>query len=257
MQGINNEYSDICKVAPWVSVYIKNDQNQWTEVSRNLIDYYNKHNGHIRFKSPIVPSDPKLIKISYAVKNSSNIIRHIDGNEVPLNPFSSSSGDISRPIFIYIVPTKVEFLYNGTYIEDADYTYGSEINWTTNYDVFDKDKNDYNPLALHIGTVNVINKYSFENVTFKDLRVKGGGVSANSNVNDLINEDKTIMSFADIASGRGFVYPNGGYVIVKIPAEVKQYFTSVDDIYSIVRANLTAGVSFDIQDLEGNDWRSI
>jgi hypothetical protein len=34
-------------------------------------------------------------------------------------------------------------------------------------------------------------------------------------------------------------------------------FNSRDEIYSIVRNNLTAGVSFDIQDLDGNDWRSI
>jgi hypothetical protein len=54
-----------------------------------------------------------------------------------------------------------------------------------------------------------------------------------------------------------FLHPNGGYVIIQIPQEVISNFNSRDEIYSIVRNNLTAGVSFDIQDVQGNDWRTI
>lgn len=257
MLTLDGKYTDVAKITPWMYVYIKNSNNQWIQVRREKIDYYNKHDGTVRFKAGIVPSDPTRIKVTYTVKNGNNIIRHINGNEIPLNPFNSVNSDISRPIFVYLLPTKVEYQYNGTYVEDQDYSYNSEINWTTNYDVFNQEKDEYNPLALHIGTINVVNKYSFNNVRFNDLRVKGGGISAETNIPQLATENKNILSFADIRSGKGYTYPNGGYVIVRIPAEVKQYFTSVDDVYSIVRSNLTAGVSFDIQDLNGNDWRSI
>jgi hypothetical protein len=54
-----------------------------------------------------------------------------------------------------------------------------------------------------------------------------------------------------------FLHPNGGYVIIQIPQEVMSNFNSRDEVYNIVRNNLTAGVSFDIQDVDGNDWRSI
>ncbi|MFN9110217.1 MAG: hypothetical protein ACK5XN_09130, partial [Bacteroidota bacterium] len=60
-----------------------------------------------------------------------------------------------------------------------------------------------------------------------------------------------------VYTGKGYIYPNGGYVIVKIPKEVKSYFESEEQLYSVIRSNLTAGVSFDVQDLEGNDWRTL
>jgi hypothetical protein len=96
-----------------------------------------------------------------------------------------------------------------------------------------------------------------DNVNLLDLRVKGGGISANSNMQSVIEDNSNVLSFSDIHSGKGHLYANGGYVIVKIPKEVKDNFTSKDQVYAIVRANLTAGVAFDIQDMDGNDWRTI
>jgi hypothetical protein len=116
---------------------------------------------------------------------------------------------------------------------------------------------NYNPFAIHIGTAMVNNKYNLDNVSMLDLRVKGGGISAASDLRNVLEENSNVLSFSDIHSGKGYLYPNGGYVIVKIPKEVKDNFGSVDQVYAIVRANLTAGVAFDIQDMDGNDWRTI
>jgi hypothetical protein len=69
--------------------------------------------------------------------------------------------------------------------------------------------------------------------------------------------NRNILSFNDVKSGKGMLYPNGGYVIIQIPKEVIDNFRNINDIYDIVRSNLTAGVSFDIQDMDGNDWRTL
>ena len=47
---------------------------------------------------------------------------------------------------------------------------------------------------------------------------------------------------------------NGGYVIIRVPENVKQNFTSPQEIYNIIRNNLTAGIVFDLQNMEGEDW---
>jgi hypothetical protein len=151
----------------------------------------------------------------------------------------------------------VEYNVNNSYLVDNNYSVENIINWTDKYDIFDISKSEYNPLALHIGTINVINSYSFDNVSFLDLRVKGGGVSGLENPAALAKENSNILSFADIYSGKGYIYPNGGYVVVRIPKEVKAHFTSEEELYSIIRSNLTAGVSFDVQDMDGNDWRTV
>ena len=174
-----------------------------------------------------------------------------------MNPFSPTGQQIDKPIYIYILPTQIEYSVDNAYLVDANYSVNNIVNWTDKYDIFNISTSEYNPIALHIGTINVINSYSLENVSFLDLRVKGGGISGAKDPAALIKGDQNILSFSDIYCGKGYVYPNGGYVIVRIPKEVKDHFTSEEELYSIVRSNLTAGVSFDIQDMDGNDWRTV
>jgi hypothetical protein len=99
--------------------------------------------------------------------------------------------------------------------------------------------------------------YDFNNVKVEDMRVKGGGIKHDVDIINEYESNKDILSFADVYSGKGFLYANGGYVIIRIPKEVINNFNSKQDVYNIVRNNLTAGVSFDIQDVDGTDWRSI
>lgn len=256
--GFNTKFSDANPILPAVKIKIKNQQNNsWQEVDSNLIFDFNKNSGNIVFKKEIVPSDPFKIKVSYVVKSSDILLRHVGGSEIPLNPFGVSSYELNKPLYIYLMPKSVEY-YDGNFlIEENDYINKTLINWTDDYGIFNQHRENYDPLALHLATVSVVSNYSFERIKFNDLRVKGGGLSGLSDPKALAESDKSVLSFADIYSGKGYVYPNGGYVIVKIPKEVKNYFTSQEQIYSIVRSNLTAGVSFDIQDLEGNDWRTI
>jgi hypothetical protein len=256
--GFDSKYTDANVAEPWATVEIKNTTTGvWSKVDPSLISSYDKHTGNIMFRQNIVPSNPQNIRVSYVVKNSNIIVRHVNGNEIPLNPFSPNGQKIDRPIYIYILPTQIEYNVNNSYLVDSNYSVQNIVNWTDKYDIFDISKADYNPLALQIGTINVINSYSFDNVSFLDLRVKGGGISGLENPAALAKGNANVLSFADIYSGKGYVYPNGGYVIVRIPKEVKTHFTSEEELYSIIRSNLTAGVSFDVQDMDGNDWRTV
>jgi hypothetical protein len=197
---------------------------------------------------------------------------HVDGQEIPLNPYSLISGNTfnnatldsfnvianGTPVYLYILPLEVEELVNGEYIMVSDYSLsGSPVKFTTDYSIFSTSSSQYNPFAIHLGTAMVNSKYNMDNVNLLDLRVKGGGISANANLQSVIEDNSNVLSFSDIHSGKGYLYANGGYVIVKIPKEVKANFASIDQVYAIVRANLTAGVAFDIQDMDGNDWRTI
>jgi hypothetical protein len=250
-------FTDANPIIPAVNIKIKDiNSGNWKKIDIDEILSFNKNSGSIVFKKEIVPSNSREICVDYTVKNANILLRHINGQEIPLNPFLSPSS-YDKPIYLYIVPTYVEYIENGIYLQEQEYTYNSAVQWTNDYGVFNINKETYNPLAIHIGTITVNNSYSFNDLSFKDLRVKGGGLSGTVSASKESVENKNILSFADIYSGKGYLYPNGGYIIVRIPKEVKSHFTSEEEIYSIVRSNLTAGVSFDIQDLEGNDWRTV
>lgn len=65
-----------------------------------------------------------------------------------------------------------------------------------------------------------------------------------------------VDSYWDIYSRIPKTYPKGGYVIIRIPDSVKSHFSSIEEIYDIVNRNITAGVGFEIQNLEGVPWRT-
>jgi len=257
-QSIDGNFSDARPILPWVKVEIYNSSNNsWLTIDEDLILDYNKNTGNIIFKKEIVPSNEKNIRVTYSVKNRDIIIRHINGSEIPINPFSPISDISDKPIYIYLLPSKIEYIDKPEYSKVINQSYNSVINWTSSYNIFNPDKAEYNPLALLIGTANIISKNDFNNINFLDLRVRGGGISGTQDEKSLAKTDSNVCSYADVYTGKGYIYPNGGYVIVKIPKEVKSYFESEEQLYSVIRSNLTAGVSFDVQDLEGNDWRTL
>lgn len=257
-ESLSTKFTDAKKIEPWIKVETYNPLNDsWSVIDNDLILDYNKNTGNVIFKKEIVPSNSKNIRVTYVVKNRDIIIRHINGSEIPINPFSPISDVSDQPIYIYLLPTKIEYIDKPEYSKVINNPYSSPINWTSNYAIFDPDKAEYNPLALLLGTINIISKNDFNNINFLDLRVRGGGISGTQDEKQLAKSNQDVFSFADVYTGKGYIYPNGGYVIIKLPKEVKTYFDSEEQLYSIIRSNLTAGISFDVQDLEGNDWRTI
>jgi hypothetical protein len=252
---VNNNYTDASPIVPWIFVSIKNAKGKWIDIPRKEIKDFDKNTGRITFKKEIVPLSSKDIKVSYTIKNEDLMVHQIDGEMIPLNPFLGAENN--SPIFMYLLPIRCEILEDNEYITPSGFVSDGPLKFTRDSTLFNAKSTKYNPLALHIATINVNNTYTFENVSVEDMRIKGGGLKHSVDITKKFADDLDVASYSDIHTGMSFLHPNGGYVIIQIPKEVMSNFNSRDEIYSIVRNNLTAGVSFDIQDVDGNDWRSI
>ncbi len=250
-----NSYTDASPIVPWIKVQVKNSNGKWVEVSKKDIRSFDKHTGTIMFKRELVPLQEKDIKVNYTIKNSSIMVHQIDGQRLNINPYNGLT--IDKPIFIYALPVKCEEINNGVTTDVQGFSNAGPVAFTYDASIFNINSTKYNPFALHLATITVNNFYDFNNVKVEDMRVKGGGIKHNVDIIKEYESNKDVLSFADVYSGKGFLHANGGYVIIRIPKEVINNFSSKQDVYNIVRNNLTAGVSFDIQDVDGTDWRSI
>jgi hypothetical protein len=252
---VNDNYTDASPIIPWIFVSIKNAKGKWIDIPRKEIKDFDKNTGRITFKKEIIPFNSKDIKVSYTIKNADLMVHQIDGEIIPLNPFLGAEDN--SPIFMYLLPVKCEPLFEIQSSTPLGFVSDGPLKFTKDSTIFNASSTKYNPLALHIATINVNNKYTFENVSIEDMRVRGGGLKYSVDVTKKFADDLDVASYSDTYTGMSFLHPNGGYVIIQIPQEVISNFTSRDEIYNIVRNNLTAGISFDIQDVEGNNWRTI
>lgn len=251
-----------------VKVYTRETlSSEWIEVPYSLIKDINSHSGVIEFFSPIIANDPRLTKVDYTVKLNGVGIVQSGGLEIPTNPFlNKDSVKVNKPLYIYIKP---KYVYkDSTTASDGDFSVqvsekvlveeyycDSVVNFTYNNNIFNaNDISDYDPFALLIGVVYVINTFDDDNFSFTDLRVKGGGITANSLTNDVIDSINNASSYWDVYPALREAYPKAGYVIIKIPSLVKKNFINPEEVYDIVRRNITAGVVFELQDMEGKEW---
>lgn len=269
--SINTAYTDASPVKAWVNIFIRDKNGEWFQVSDDQIRNYSKHSGIIYLEKEIVPTDEEDVKVNYILENSNIMLSQVGGKEIPLNPYVASSGKVyntaesfsfdhinkNLPIHFFIVPSTVEVLRDGEWENVVGYVSPKNVfDFTMDYSLLNPDSDKHDPLALYLGVASVNTSYDIKKVAFSDLRLKGGGVGNLSDGKKIIDEKPNILNFSDLYSGKGYLYPAGGYVIVKIPIEVKSNFNSPEEVYSVVRSNLTAGVAFDIQDMDGNDWRT-
>ena len=103
-------------------------------------------------------------------------------------------------------------------------------------------------------------------LAIEDLRLKGGGLKATMgktidvqsygslDINKVFKDVKEASSFWDVYPPEQQAYSKGGFIIIKMLKEVLDNFTSEAELYSIISKNITAGVAYKIQDMEGNDW---
>lgn len=265
------EMSEVGVIRPQFKVYINTDQQVefgpcgepnggsiWVEVDSSYIKNYNSELGTIDFYQNIVPSDPALIRVSYVSANKNVRIYQVGGVPVPLNPVLNNDSLVAnKPLYIYLMPNKIEKkkeILNkyASYELVTEYSNANVVNFTYDKQIFDPAANGYDPFALLLGVVTYINTDKMINIY--DTRVRGGGVSTAYSTEDSVLYSKKTLSYWDMYPSNGMAYPKGGYVIIKLPKEVKNNFQNVQDIYTIVRNNLTAGVSFEIQDMDGNPF---
>jgi len=257
----NNRDSKFNIIKQILQVYIRGTINDsWQLVSDFDIRDINCQTGVIEFRKNIVPLNPDLIKISYTTSNKDILIRQVNGNPIPINPFLNFDLiQFDRPLFIYILPKRMYKKINPSSSQNnltkiTDYSYSDYINFTYNKDIFNINSASYDPFALLIGVVYVYNNPYRKSTNIADLRLRGGGVINDVNISELTDTIDGITSFWDVYPPQGNAYAKGGYVIVKIPNEVKNNFNDIKEINQIIENNLTAGVVYEIQDMNGNTW---
>jgi hypothetical protein len=244
-----------------VKVYIRSSiSSDWEEVPYISIRDINCETGIIEFKSRIVPSDNRLIKVSYTTPNKNILLKQINGDAIPLNPVLNK--DIirfGRPLHIYLLPRKIYKSTDPSNLSSnlekvKDYQCISPVNFTYDSSIFDSRSPNYDPFALQIAIVYVFNNPYKTKPAISDLRLRGGGVKPDVEIVDARKEILNYTSYWDVYPPEGTAYNKGGYIIVRIPDEVRDNFVDEKEIYDIISNNLTAGVVFELQDMDGNTW---
>lgn len=246
---------------PQIEVYTRDTtSSNWEKLSLSEIRDYNCSSGIIEFNDRVIPSDENLIKVDYVIKNSDLMIYQSNGEAVPLNPFLNSKNiKFNKPLYIYIVPTKINKLSTDSsavaeYIPLEDYVPSYPYNFTYNSEIFNEYSPKHDPFALPIGIIYFTNNPNKQQTEIYDTRLRGGGIAAEYQFIEIDSEINNLLSNWDIYPIHGTSYPRGGFVIVRIPDEVKDNFNNIEEIYDIIRRNLTAGVSFQVQNLNGELW---
>lgn len=253
--------SGIGIVRPEVDVYTRvSISSPWVKVLDTQIRDINCATGQIEFEQRIVPSNPDLIKVSYVTPNKDVLIRQADGVPVPLNPvINSGSVRFNTPMYVYLNPTAVfkrsadDNAFPYKYVK-LSLTKKPEVSFTFDSGVFNKGSNSYDPLALAIAVIYVTNNPYNEPPNITDIRVRGGGLQDVEQIAPVIDAHPGVLSHWDVYPPSGKAYPRGGYVVIRMPESIKGHFVQSEEIYNIIRNNLTAGVVFDLQDLDGNNW---
>lgn len=254
-----------------INIYTRaSESSPWSKISNSYIKDINCATGVIELNQSIIPSNEKLIKVDYTIKLNGIPIKQCGGQVVPINPFlNRDTVKLNKPLYIYLMPAEVYKGENlsssnnevpGQYqkiVKVSEYSASSIVNFTYDNNIFNKlDLVNYNPFALLIGVIYVTNNLEDKDFSVTDLRIKGGGITSAFNTNKILSDIDEAISYWDVYPPLSEAYPKGGYIIVKIPNSVKKNFTNPDEVYTIVRDNLTAGVVFELQDMEGKDWGS-
>jgi len=257
----NYKNSIVSLFRPQIEIYTKETiSSVWKKLSFSEIRDYNCNSGLIEFNNRIIPSDENLIKVNYVIKNSDLMIYQANGKSVPLNPFLNSKNlKFNKPLYIYILPTKINKLSTNSlnaaeYIPLENYVPNYPYNFTYNSEIFNQHSSKYDPFALSIGIIYFTNNPNKKQTDIYDTRLRGGGIAAQHLFVEINSKINNVASNWDICPTYGTSYPKGGFVIIKMPDEVKNNFKDIEEIYDIIRRNLTAGISFQIQNLNGDIW---
>lgn len=176
-----------------------------------------------------------------------------------------------KSLHIFIKPSKIEVkdsehgIYDWSFV--SDYNYDAVLDFTYDPSIFDPYNSvSYDPFAIQIALLHTLSSVDIKDLGLKDLRVRGGGIKStlgktvdvksygSLDINKVFKEIPEASSFWDIYPPEQQAYPKGGYVIIKLPRSVLDNFTSEAEVYSVINRNITAGVAYKIQDMDGNDW---
>ena len=238
--------------------------SSWVEVDQHLIRDIDSYSGIVQFSSSVVPSSNSLIKVSYTTASKNVYLRQVNGTPIPLNPIlNSDTISFDKPLFIYLMPKMVykDINYHTSLYgikknlaPVTEYSYLSSVNFTYDSRIFDNRSSKYDPFALPIAIMYVSNNPYKQDPQLFDIRLRGGGVTVNKDISTLQQSIPDVLSYWDVYPPLGKSYSKGGYVVIRVPEIIKDYFLDKKEIYQIISNNLTAGIVYELQDMSGNPW---
>lgn len=249
--NVNGSAAD--PVRPVLKVYTRSTPNgAWTQLGWNDISDFNVSTGEIRLVEPLVSADPSYVKVDYTTAKSTYNMRQANGEDLNLNPYLPETKSlIGRPIYVYVLPEFVKDEENRIISESV---LERTLRWSLDPSVFDPLSSDYNPLAVQLAVVFITTTLDLNDLAILDTRHRGGGAKDAATLAELNRMVTESSSYWDISYGAGLTYQRGGFVIVRLPVELKENFPNSSDIIEVITRNITAGVQFKIETLQGEEW---
>lgn len=239
-------------VRPIFTVFKKNTPtDEWRALAWSDIRDYNASTGEIYLTTPMQYNDPSLFTVDYTTARRHYYFKGMPGKVLDLNPYPGYSRQyIGQPIYMYIVPEFVEDS-SGNLIAASVKT--RTINFTLSPSIFDPTKPEFDPLAIELGVVYMSTATDINQLVIMDTRRRGGGARDAFQSSQLATLEPESTTYWDINYGAGSSYQKGGFVVIRLPAELKDTFTE-SQIAEAVERNITAGVKYKLEDLQGNSW---
>lgn len=242
-------------VRPALTVYQRASLNDpWIALDWDDIQDYNVKTGEIFLTNPISAEDPALLRVDYTTMQRHYYFKRSGSTLLNLNPYSGPSRQfIGKGIYVYILPE---------YVKDADNTLiaasvtEDPLRFTTSPEVFDPLRPEYDPLAILLGVIYISTALDLTDLSIMDTRRRGGGIKDGANAQEVARLVKESAAYWDVRHGTGSSYQRAGFIVVRLPAVLRDEFDE-PDILETVERNITAGVRFKLEDLAGNSWSSV
>lgn len=245
--------SDADPVRPIFRIWKRpNILSAWEEIPLVKVKDYNVSNGTIYLYDPLQAIDGDLVKINYTTSRGIYKFKEYNGLKLNLNPYPGHRRDlIGKSIYVYIVPKYVKG-ENGRLISEG--FNDRALRATIDGSIFDPLNSAYDPLAIMIGVVYISPALHIEDLQMFDTRTRGGGALKELALAEMQKAVKDSVGYWDINFGAGFSYQTGSFIIVRLPKELKEQFPDVQDIKDTIDRNITVGVQYKIETLQGEDW---
>jgi putative peptidoglycan binding protein len=224
----------------------------WVAMSWPTIRDYNRRTGEIFLTSALQSDDSSLLKVDYTTERRHFYFKKFGSTVLNLNPYSGSREYIGKPIYIYLVPQFVRDQYGSVILASVA---TDTVRFTTTPEIFDSIRPEYDPLAVMLGVLYMSTASDIASLAMMDIRRRGGGIKESATAQEVARLVQESATYWDISLGTGNSYQKAGFLVIRLPSQLKDYCTE-QQIVEAVERNITTGVRYKIEDLVGNDWSS-
>jgi len=236
---------------PVLRFYKRETRNSpWVLQPFHKIRDFNARTGELFLVDRLNSNDAGLLRVDYTTTRRSYYFKKHDDMFLNLNTYSGHARDLlGEAIYVYIVPHYVKF--NGEVIPES--VQERTLRVALSPDVFNPLRSEYDPLAVQLGVVYLSTALDVNRMAILDTRRRGGGLRDSANAAEIKRLVNEAWTYWDVHHATGASYQKGGFVVVRLPEELKEQF-SEREITEVIEKNITGGVGFKIETLQGQDW---